>query len=973
MPASTPQALVLALRGLASQLLTSNSGDLADLSAGVKNLIHYCEPDAIASGPVDAAAIELADQVAELEQLRRTGQGAPGGDSSSAGLYSAWALRTLAAANALCCSGVVVGRLQLGRAQVARVAAACALLTGSDTRLLAMAAAAMAADPGGRRASSQRAAAFTADVLDAMQTLVQLVQVRGAAAELVGSAAPPPRLAAFLAAAADAVGAWGRWPAASEALASRLIACGGLVQLLHLVRGMRGQYGSLQPLLRKPNVVGAVLVALHDGRTAASLCDASAAAAEGWLLLSVASRVLTEQDWAEPEEDCLTLEQLLSVSAAGAGAAPLPRLLADIAAELPHGRPPAVPEFSFLDAHTTLAMLLGMLCHSLGQCAGAGATTSGGAEGALLAALPPLAASLRRCAAALDAAGSSRRPEHWLGSLVAAHAPDPAKNLSVAAYSCLRGLHDMLAGLHEFAGVPAAQLPAWAEATWAAVQLHPLAWRAAMAGLSCEAYVSGTPTIALSMFPSASAPHVARADRPASGHAQVSSGSAPAPEDAAAARLAAGAVLQLHRRLCRLVHAAAASGAERQAQAPPPWQRLLLGELLSDAFEAALQGLHQEELAAEQASRASNFGGSAPAAADAAQQRLLLAATHLAAVQALSAAGAYARQAGGCRQVAALASPGIPASSMHLLRSLHSIAAASRGSLVGQQLLEVLVPVLQDSFQTLAGAGPAFDAEDAQAAQFFGGLQTLHLVSELRLPRDTRETQVQMLAHSLVLMSRGGAPGLAALFAHLALLRLLRQAADARTTAQQFCLLIERLRSTLESLLEAAALSGGLPATAASPSVALSKAAQKLRARLDACGAAPAAAGADGGLPAARGRLAAFSSTVLLAAAELAAAMLRSKVFAGQQAEQQLALACAIAAHHPGCSSLRCPDWQEEEQRPRRCGGCRTLRFCSAACQQAAWQLEGHRRTCALLHPGAAAQAREALQSTYVINLPVIS
>ncbi len=66
--------------------------------------------------------------------------------------------------------------------------------------------------------------------------------------------------------------------------------------------------------------------------------------------------------------------------------------------------------------------------------------------------------------------------------------------------------------------------------------------------------------------------------------------------------------------------------------------------------------------------------------------------------------------------------------------------------------------------------------------------------------------------------------------------------------------------------------------------------------------------------------------------------------------QQLLAVAAALAAR-PGCGNLRCTNCTGADERGmpkgRRCSGCRTVRFCSAACQREAWPQ--HRVACRLL------------------------
>lgn len=75
--------------------------------------------------------------------------------------------------------------------------------------------------------------------------------------------------------------------------------------------------------------------------------------------------------------------------------------------------------------------------------------------------------------------------------------------------------------------------------------------------------------------------------------------------------------------------------------------------------------------------------------------------------------------------------------------------------------------------------------------------------------------------------------------------------------------------------------------------------------------------------------------------------------------QQQLLGVAAALTTRPGCSNLRCTNCTGADEqgmpRGRRCSGCHTLRFCSAACQREAWP--AHRVACRLLSSAAAGVA----------------
>lgn len=73
--------------------------------------------------------------------------------------------------------------------------------------------------------------------------------------------------------------------------------------------------------------------------------------------------------------------------------------------------------------------------------------------------------------------------------------------------------------------------------------------------------------------------------------------------------------------------------------------------------------------------------------------------------------------------------------------------------------------------------------------------------------------------------------------------------------------------------------------------------------------------------------------------------------------QQQLLGAATALTARPGCGNLRCTNCtgagERGMPRGRRCSGCHTLRFCSAACQREAWPQ--HRVACRLLSISSAA------------------
>ena len=114
-------------------------------------------------------------------------------------------------------------------------------------------------------------------------------------------------------------------------------------------------------------------------------------------------------------------------------------------------------------------------------------------------------------------------------------------------------------------------------------------------------------------------------------------------------------------------------------------------------------------------------------------------------------------------------------------------------------------------------------------------------------------------------------------------------------------------------------------------------------------GSRQAAAAVQASRPAPKASLAAFQQALLPCAVRLSAALLPHWPLPEQQQADRLELARAVAAQRHGCSNLRCPDWQGQHRKARLCAGCKTLRFCDAACQADAWRHGGHRLVCKLL------------------------
>lgn len=101
--------------------------------------------------------------------------------------------------------------------------------------------------------------------------------------------------------------------------------------------------------------------------------------------------------------------------------------------------------------------------------------------------------------------------------------------------------------------------------------------------------------------------------------------------------------------------------------------------------------------------------------------------------------------------------------------------------------------------------------------------------------------------------------------------------------------------------------------------------------------------------PAPRHSLAAFNATLLPHAVRLAAALLPHWPLPEQRRADRLELARAVLACRPGCSNLRCPDWQRQCKKTLLCAGRKKARFCNAACQAEAWRHGGHKHVCRLL------------------------
>lgn len=83
------------------------------------------------------------------------------------------------------------------------------------------------------------------------------------------------------------------------------------------------------------------------------------------------------------------------------------------------------------------------------------------------------------------------------------------------------------------------------------------------------------------------------------------------------------------------------------------------------------------------------------------------------------------------------------------------------------------------------------------------------------------------------------------------------------------------------------------------------------------------------------------------AAASQAAADSESSQEGTAEAGANQELRATLALGQRRCAHLRCTNLvgaSEAEMRPRRCGGCGTLRYCSEACSRAHWR--AHRAAC---------------------------
>ena len=114
-------------------------------------------------------------------------------------------------------------------------------------------------------------------------------------------------------------------------------------------------------------------------------------------------------------------------------------------------------------------------------------------------------------------------------------------------------------------------------------------------------------------------------------------------------------------------------------------------------------------------------------------------------------------------------------------------------------------------------------------------------------------------------------------------------------------------------------------------------------------GSSQAAAEAAPSGPPPKASLAAFRAALLPPALRLAAALRPCWPLPEQRQAERLQLAQAVMACRPGCSNLRCPDWLGQGKKALRCSGCKTARFCGAACQAEAWRQGGHKFVCKLL------------------------
>jgi hypothetical protein len=85
--------------------------------------------------------------------------------------------------------------------------------------------------------------------------------------------------------------------------------------------------------------------------------------------------------------------------------------------------------------------------------------------------------------------------------------------------------------------------------------------------------------------------------------------------------------------------------------------------------------------------------------------------------------------------------------------------------------------------------------------------------------------------------------------------------------------------------------------------------------------------------------------TALRPAAAWALQRLKAQIDQQQQALQQARALGSLCCAHLGCTNMAAAS--EAQVKGKLCSGCRTVRFCSDACSQAAWQQ--HKAACKLL------------------------
>ncbi|KAK9809145.1 hypothetical protein WJX72_010147 [[Myrmecia] bisecta] len=94
-----------------------------------------------------------------------------------------------------------------------------------------------------------------------------------------------------------------------------------------------------------------------------------------------------------------------------------------------------------------------------------------------------------------------------------------------------------------------------------------------------------------------------------------------------------------------------------------------------------------------------------------------------------------------------------------------------------------------------------------------------------------------------------------------------------------------------------------------------------------------------------------FKTEALGATNELVEALQPASVQADQKSAHADLERSRTAALGPGCSNPACQNLEgvtEAELHTRKCSGCVRARYCSAACQKAAWKV--HKRVCSTLN-----------------------